>query len=179
MLDRLIAHRRIVQLVLGVGIFALVYLGHVSLLGLLAGGVALGVLFGKVFCRWMCPMGLLVEALLGMSRDGRTEQLYQYHKLGCPIAWVTGLLNRVSLLRIRFDPSSCKACGKCDKACYITALDREVSHYRLPLASPSDSYTCSRCLECVGACPTGSLRFGLSSRGAPRIPDAAAGSHRE
>jgi polyferredoxin len=47
------------------------------------------VVFGKVFCRWVCPLGLMMEFMMGMSPDGKIKGMYQYHKIGCPIAWIS------------------------------------------------------------------------------------------
>jgi polyferredoxin len=165
LMQRLIARRRLVQLALALAVLGLFAAGRVTLTQVIVFGAALGIVFGKVFCRWMCPMGLLMEVLLGASGDGRNEQMYLYHKLGCPIAWVSGLLNRVSLLRVRRDAASCIDCGKCDKVCYIATLDQKYSHYKEALARPTASFSCSRCLDCVKACPTGSLGYGVGRTG--------------
>ncbi|MCK5196931.1 MAG: 4Fe-4S binding protein, partial [Spirochaetales bacterium] len=34
-------------------------------------GSITGVIFGKVFCRWMCPIGLLMEVHRGIRDGGR------------------------------------------------------------------------------------------------------------
>jgi polyferredoxin len=148
---------------LGAG--ALVYL-VVSQLGLslwwvvLVGSV-LGVVLGKVFCRWMCPLGALMESLLGAGGgEGRQQSLYMYFKLGCPIAWVGGFLNRHSLLRVRARGDTCTDCGLCDRACYVSQLAPGHSLHQTDKTNASTHYSCSRCLECVRACPTGALTLG-------------------
>lgn len=35
-----------------------------------------------------------MELIMSVSPDGKFRQMYQYHKVGCPIAWISGLLNR-------------------------------------------------------------------------------------
>jgi len=160
MIKQLISKRRIVQAAGAVLLYAAVSLFGLPLLYVLAGGAALGLLFGKVFCRWMCPIGFIIELLL--HRKGESaEQMYMYHKLGCPIAWVSGLLNRTSLFSIQRDPGTCTDCGLCDTSCYIASLNREYSHFKAGKKSPVSSYSCSRCLQCVSVCPQNSLKYKL------------------
>lgn len=136
--------------------------GLITISMLIIAGSAAGLIFGKVFCRWVCPMGLLMEAMMGMGPDQKTKSLYQYHKLGCPIAWVSGLLNRISILTIRKKKNTeCKECGLCDKACYIATLDTKYSLFKKDQKNPADSYTCSRCLACVDSCPTRHIGYSL------------------
>ena len=104
-------------------------------------------------------MGFIMELMTGKAgKDEKAESLYMYHKLGCPIAWVSGLLNKVSLLTVgRRISRECKACGICDKACYVSTFNDKYSLYKKEKKNPANSYTCSRCLECVDSCPTGHL----------------------
>lgn len=158
----LIDKRIIILSVLGVLLYIAISRYQVSLWYVLAAGVFLGVVFGKVFCRWVCPMGLVMELLMSISPDSKIRGMYQYHKIGCPIAWISGFLNRASLFRIRLDADTCKTCGKCDKQCYIVAMEpTKYSLYKAGLDTPGSSYTCSKCLKCVAACPNGSLKYSV------------------
>lgn len=158
----LVSKRFFILSVSGVALFFAISKFSISLWYILLAGIILGVIFGKVFCRWVCPMGLIMELIMSMSPDGKIRQMYQYHKLGCPIAWVSGWLNRYSLFRIKLDSDSCKNCGICDKKCYIVAMEPvKFSLYKPKSIRPGDSYTCSKCLECVAACPNGSLKYKL------------------
>lgn len=133
---------------------------HVSLWYVLLAGVVLGVIFGKVFCRWVCPLGLLMEFMMGINPDGKIKAMYQYHKIGCPIAWISGWLNKYSFFRIKLNNESCKNCGICDKECYIVAMEPvRYSLYKPAKERPGESFTCSKCLKCVTTCPNGSLQF--------------------
>ena len=154
-LRRLISLRRLVQAAVGAGIAIALAQGWVELPLILAIGLGLGLLFGKMFCRWMCPMGFFMEFMLGADPDeGRgSSSLYLYHKMGCPIAWVGGLLNRFSWLRVRLNAKKCTQCGRCDQACYVTQHDPETSLYQQDRSNASQRYACSRCLACVKACP--------------------------
>ena len=95
---------------------------HISLWWLLLAGVISGLIFGKVFCRWVCPMGLIMEIMMSMNKDGKIKQMYQYHKLGCPIAWVSGWLNKFSLFKIKLNTDSCISCGACQSECPNNAI---------------------------------------------------------
>ncbi|MEI6274450.1 MAG: 4Fe-4S binding protein [Prolixibacteraceae bacterium] len=146
--------------ILGIALYLAFSQLHISLWYALLLGTLLGVVFGKVFCRWVCPMGLIMEIMMSMSPDGKIRQMYQYHKVGCPIAWFSGYLNKFSLFRIRLQEDSCIKCGKCDKQCYIVAMEpQKYSLYKPDLEEPGSSYTCSKCLQCVASCPNGSLTF--------------------
>ena len=156
----LVNSRIIILSVLGVSLYLAISQYHISLWYILAAGVALGVIFGKVFCRWVCPMGLIMEMLMGLSPDGKIRQMYQYHKVGCPIAWISGWLNKYSIFRIKLNEDTCKNCGICDKKCYIVLMEpQKYSLYKPILEKPGNSYTCSKCLECVASCPNGSLTY--------------------
>jgi polyferredoxin len=156
----LVDNRMIILSVLGV----LLYLGisqfQISLWYIFAAGILLGVVFGKVFCRWVCPMGLIMELMMSLSSEGKIRQIYQYHKIGCPIAWISGWLNKYSLFKIKLNEDTCKTCGICDKQCYIVAMEpAKFSLYKPKMTTPGDSYTCSKCLKCVATCPNGSLTY--------------------
>ncbi len=160
LLKILVDKRIIILSLLGVSLYIAISQFHISLWYVLLAGVLLGVVFGKVFCRWVCPMGLIMEMLMSLSPDGKIRQMYQYHKLGCPIAWISGWLNRYSLFKIKLNTDSCKNCGICDKKCYIVAMEpQKFSLYKPSQIRPGDSYTCSKCLQCVAACPNGSLTY--------------------
>lgn len=157
---QLVSRRMIILSVMG----ALLYIGisyyKISLWYILLAGVVLGVTFGKVFCRWVCPMGLIMEIMMGMSPDGKIRQMYQYHKIGCPIAWISGWLNKFSFFQIKINQDTCKSCGLCDKQCYIVAMEpHRFSLYNPKMNKPGNSYTCSKCLKCVAVCPNGSLKY--------------------
>lgn len=158
---KLIVNKRILILAfLGIALYFTVSVFKISLWWVLLAGVILGVVFGKVFCRWVCPMGLIMEILMSMNPDGKTSQMYQYHKIGCPIAWISGWLNKVSLFKIKLNADTCKTCGICDKQCYIVAMEpAKYSLYKVNMDKPGVSYTCSKCLKCVASCPNGSLQY--------------------
>lgn len=161
----LINSRIIILAALGITLYLALARFNFSLWYVLGAGIFLGVIFGKVFCRWVCPLGLMMELLMSLSPDGKIRQMYQYHKIGCPIAWISGWLNKFSLFRIRINNNSCKNCGICDKQCYIVAMEpAKYSLYKNDLEKPDSSYTCSKCLKCVASCPNGSLQYNIFAK---------------
>jgi len=159
-LKLIVDKRTIILSIIGASLFYAISQYHISLWYILLVGAITGVIFGKVFCRWVCPMGLIMEMIMNMNPDGKIRQMYQYHKLGCPIAWVSGWLNKFSLFRIKLNNDTCKNCGICDKECYIVAMEPvKYSLYKPKMEKPGDSYTCSKCLKCVATCPNGSLTY--------------------
>ncbi len=158
---KLLVDKRILILsLLGGSLYYMVSQYHISLWYVLLAGVILGVIFGKVFCRWVCPLGLIMEFMMGLNPDGKLKAMYQYHKIGCPIAWISGWLNKYSFFRIKINNESCKNCGICDKECYIVSMEPvKYSLYKPLKERPGDSYTCSKCLKCVTTCPNGSLQY--------------------
>lgn len=159
-LKLLVSKRIIILSVTGISLYLAITFYQISLWYILLAGTVLGIIFGKVFCRWICPVGLIMEMIMSLSVDGKIRQMYQYHKLGCPIAWISGWLNKFSFYRIKTDTDSCTSCGICDRKCYIVKMEpARFSLYKSKKENPGDSYSCSKCLECVVACPNGSLKY--------------------
>jgi len=97
---------------------------------------------------------------MGFSPDGKIRQMYQYHKVGCPIAWISGFLNKYSISRIKINEETCKSCGICDKKCSIVAMEPQKYYLYKPVSEkPGNSFTCSKCMECVTSYPNGSLTY--------------------
>ena len=159
-LKLLISKRTIIQAFIGVSLYLLFSHYNIYLWWLIVPGVLTGLLFGKVFCRWMCPLGFFMELIMGMNSSQKLKQMYQYHKIGCPIAWMQGVMNRFSFLKIKLNTDTCKSCGLCDKQCYIATLEPEnYSLFKADKKRPGSAYACSKCLSCVSVCPNGSLRY--------------------
>ena len=95
-LKKLVRNRMVILTILGVSLYLGISQYHISLWYILFYGIFLGVIFGKVFCRWVCPMGLIMEMMMSMGgEDSKIKQMYQYHKIGCPIAWISGLAKQI------------------------------------------------------------------------------------
>lgn len=185
MLKRIINARRLIQLAIGLAVYVVVAAFDVSLWWVVGIGSALGILLGKFFCRWMCPMGYIMELMLGAGGEQNAQSnMYMYFKVGCPIAWVGGLLNRLSLFRVKLREDQCLHCGKCDTACYISSFNADRSLHEPGQRNASAHYSCSRCFKCVTACPTGALTLGpgaanLLPTPATDEPDGAAATRNQ
>ncbi len=139
------------------------YLKYVILI-LLA---VLAVLWAEpVFCKYLCPAGLLEAGLPLTALDpklaGMRGSLF-YIKLGilavivltalfverpfckylCPLGAFYGLFNGVGFYRLRVEEAKCVRCGKCQKVC---PMDVDVIHH-------PNSPECIRCGRCRDACP--------------------------
>ena len=91
--------------------------------GLLVAGVVLGLALTRAWCRYLCPLGALLT-----------------------------IGNRISLLRLRRNPSLCSHCGK---------YPRECRTYTTP-----GTVDCVLCGDCIEGCPSGAigLRTALPAR---------------
>ncbi|MFA5329831.1 MAG: 4Fe-4S binding protein [Prolixibacteraceae bacterium] len=78
----LVSNRMIILSGLGIFLYLAITQYHISLWYIVLAGSLLGVVFGKVFCRWICPMGLIMEIMMGMAgSDVKIKQMYNYHKI--------------------------------------------------------------------------------------------------
>lgn len=163
MLKSILKRRRIVQLIIGIGIYIAIFGIGVSLMYVFIGAVILGTLLGKTFCRWMCPLGFIMELMTSGNNEHFKQNMYNYHKVGCPIAWVQGFLNKFSIFKIKRDKNKCTDCGLCDSKCYISSINSDFSLYKKDKQDPAKAFNCSKCLECVSTCPTNSLNLKIGS----------------
>ena len=152
--------RNIIHALLGITLYLTINYFDISLWWVLGFGSVIGIIWGKVFCRWMCPLGVIMGLIMRLSPSDSFRNMYQYHKIGCPIAWISGLLNKISLYKIQLNTDTCKNCGLCDKACYMPSIDKQkFSLYKPKFLNPAESLSCSKCLVCVAECPNGSLTY--------------------
>jgi ferredoxin len=68
----------------------------------------------------------------------------------CPVGLVLSLFARLSRRRLAIS-SGCLRCGRCARACPASCADPEMGAL--------DYGSCVLCLECLAACPNGSLRY--------------------
>ena len=122
------------------------------------------------FCKYICPAGTLFGAvpLLAVNEALREATgglfawklslallivaasivLYRFFcRFLCPLGAIYGLLNRLSLYRMKLDNSRCMKCGACASACKM-----DIEPYKTP-----NSCECIRCGNCRKACPHSAL----------------------
>ena len=137
--------------------------------------VALALLMSEpVFCKYLCPAGLLEAGLpltsLNPSFAALRGPLF-YLKLGilvvivllalfvarpfckylCPLGAFYGLFNGVGFYRLQVTEEKCVHCGRCAAAC---PMDVDVVHH-------PNSPECIRCGRCLDACPRDALSAGF------------------
>lgn len=157
-MKNIIKNRFIIQGIIGLLMYVFLFVLNISLIWIVLVGILTGIFVGKAFCRWICPIGFMMEILFS-KKDDKSKQLYMYYKAGCPIALINGILNKYSLFKIKRDKDSCKKCGKCDEVCYIASLNNDYSLYKENKKEPSLDFKCSKCLECIKECPSNSLKL--------------------
>ncbi|RMG10361.1 MAG: 4Fe-4S binding protein [Planctomycetota bacterium] len=120
--------------------------------------------FWRTFPAW--PVALLTLAVCG----GLSVLLLGskgFCTYACPYGALYGLLDRLAPWRIRVG-DACRQCGQCTAVCSSNVLvHAEVRDHGM-VVDPG----CMKCLDCVGSCPTGALRFGFGRPAlvAPRGP---------
>ena len=79
-MKKILAYRRYVQLFFALLIYAALTYLHIGLGIIFAISLVLGVIFGKVFCKWMCPMGFIMELMTrSMSPEQKQNHMYNYY----------------------------------------------------------------------------------------------------
>ncbi|MFI3249335.1 MAG: 4Fe-4S binding protein [Eubacteriales bacterium] len=132
-------------------------------------------LSSPAFCKWICPSGTLFGGipllLVNESLRGSVSNLFYWKfsllitislwsvaeyrpfcKYLCPLGVFYGLFQSFSLYRMKFEKSSCIGCESCHSACKMGVKVTETPN----------STQCVRCGDCVGVCPTNSLKLGFS-----------------
>jgi polyferredoxin len=76
-----------------------------------------------------------------------------YCNIFCPVGTFFGLLSKVSILRIKFDETSCTRCGRCSLRCKSSCIDF--------LKHDIDITRCVDCFNCINACQDKALSYGI------------------
>jgi polyferredoxin len=71
----------------------------------------------------------------------------------CPFGLLSWLAERLSLVRVRVDRTTCNSCGACSRACPSDAAQGLIEGK----VFAADCFSCARCLN---VCPHDSLRYG-------------------
>lgn len=103
--------------------------------------------YKQPFWQGLWPTVLLFAGLLGLNRIAPRF----WCRYLCPLGALLGLASKVSWLKRRVD-TSCVSCGACQRNCQMDAIDGSREY-------ASDAGECIQCLDCLGDCPTGAIRF--------------------
>ena len=124
------------------------------------------------FCEYICPAGTLeaglpmvithpeFRAVLGnlfalkftvllivLIGSATVERFYC--RVLCPLGALYGLLNRISVYRLKFDGAKCVECGRCGRSCPMS----------IEPTADQNSIECVRCGRCTAICPKRALEF--------------------
>ncbi len=136
------------------------------------------------YCKYICPAGTLeagipllalqpeLRSLLGMLFSWKLMIMLfvvlwsifssrPFCRTLCPLGAIYGLMNRFSVMRLRFEQDACVQC----KACY-TICPTGVSFY--DGRDDINSSACIRCLRCSHICPAGGVSVEFSLKVAQR-----------
>ena len=84
-------------------------------------------------------------------RNGRT-----YCNTICPVGTVLGFLARYSLFRPVIDTEKCNGCTLCSRRCKSSCIDAK--------AHRIDYSRCVACMDCIGSCRQGAIRYRLQPK---------------
>jgi len=73
-------------------------------------------------------------------------------QLICPFGFVSWMVERFSIFRVRVDKNICTQCGACENACPTEAAKGIVAGNKMP----ADCFSCSRCLT---SCPVDAIKY--------------------
>ena len=73
-------------------------------------------------------------------------------QLICPFGFVSWLIERFSVFRIRIDLKKCTQCGACAKVCPSEAAKGRIENKKMP----ADCFSCARCLN---VCPVDAIKY--------------------
>lgn len=130
------------------------------------------------FCKYLCPSGTTLGALplLAVNENlrGNLGDLFVlkasiaaalligsvfiyrvFCRFLCPLGAIYGLLNKISIYRMRVTENACAECGTCASVCRM-GVD--------PIKTPN-SAECIRCGDCAAACPKGAIMLGFHGGG--------------
>ncbi|MBL7073547.1 MAG: 4Fe-4S binding protein [Candidatus Omnitrophica bacterium] len=75
----------------------------------------------------------------------------------CPFGFVSWIVERFSVFRVRIDKEKCTQCGACIKACPLEAAKGKVEGKRLT----ADCFSCARCLN---VCSVDAIKYGFGCK---------------
>jgi ferredoxin len=74
----------------------------------------------------------------------------------CPVGTLLGLISKISILRIKFDESSCTRCGRCSLQCKSSCIDF--------LNHDVDLSRCVGCFNCINICQDKAITYGIVNK---------------
>lgn len=116
-------------------------------------------LFNADFSTWTVPWAIAGFLLASLF-------FYRpFCQFVCPFGFLSWIVERISLTRVRIDSERCIACGSCEKACPLNAAGDRLKKK----LAPADCFSCMRCLR---VCPSDAIHYQPSW--GPPSPDSPA-----
>ena len=91
-------------------------------------------------------VGTVIVLFILAWRGGRT-----YCNTICPVGTVLGFLSRYSYFKPVIDTSKCNGCGLCARNCKSSCIN--------PKAHEIDYSHCVACMDCLGKCRQGAIKY--------------------
>jgi ferredoxin-type protein NapH len=128
--------------------------------------------FHPIYCEWLCPFKVVSEfeapdSLMGIAAlvifialfiglvivlPLLTRKRVQC-ALFCPFGALQSFFNKISIFEVRVDPARCDQCKRCLRECPTLSLDEG------SLKTGKALMSCSKCGQCVDACPKGAMSY--------------------
>ncbi len=95
---------------------------------------------------FLIAVGTFVIVSILAWRNGRT-----YCNTVCPVGTVLGFISRYAMFKPVIDTAKCNSCGLCARNCKASCID--------PKAHEIDYSRCVACMDCIGKCRHGAIRY--------------------
>ncbi len=143
--------------------------------------------FHPIYCEWLCPfktvsefeaptslrtiaaLVIFIALFIGLviALPLLTKKRIQC-ALFCPFGAMQSFFNKINIFDVRIDPEKCNVqCKRCLRECPTFSLDES------SLASGKALMSCTRCGQCVDACPQGAMSYHIKGTPAdvsPNVP---------
>jgi len=142
--------------------------------------------FHPIYCEWLCPFKVVSEfeaptslattvalVIFPLTFFGLVVALPLLTKkriqcgLFCPFGALQSFFNKINIFELRIDLDKCSQCKRCFRECPTFSLDEG------SLVSGKALMSCTRCGQCVDACPKGAMSYHIKGTRIGISPNAA------